>query len=470
MKSPLSFKITVRFPIFAIYIILLYAFFLTGCATRYKKALSLMADKNYDEALVILEKLTTEDPKDSDYQVALKQAKLGVIDQSLIRVRMTRLANNNQESLETLRKTFDKEIEWNLFPTGAVAFTQNEEIGEAFNTLIKEVASLNQKGKHLRVLYLIARYKTLFTEQKQKAFDIFYSEGIERAKTFCVEKSKSVQSKTHYYNLLIQKWCNYAGKKITIPPTNSPLYASVKLKNTSAIDVLFLDRLTFKINSMQPKLGWIDLNSKQDLIFNAQGFYRYNDYRHREFRNHTYSETVTEKTYVTKSEQDPVTGKIVTHSVPADISHQVQRNYPYYEWVTEQVLDSQLSLIAESERRLPDFSDLYSGKAKSFSHDYSVPNIGLYPHKTGQIYTTEEWANIVSDTYLKSISSYLQKNFDDLFCKTLSASQNKIELINQSLMCLRQTAKSPPSLVSQTFEAEYQMNSIEMESLFKVVD
>lgn len=436
-------------------LILLLALF-TSCTTQFKKAQNLMAERNFDEALVIMEELTQKDPKDSDYQVGLKQAREGVIDQTLIRVRMARLANNNQESLELLRKTVERENNWGLFPTGAVAFTQSEETDEAYKTLRTEVYSLNQRNRHLRVLYLIERYKILFPEARRKTFDLAFNDAKTHAKKFCLEKSRTTSEDTYFYNQLIAKWCSYASQKVSIAKAVSPLYKEIAVSSKEQFQTplphSFIVALGKNTNEQFLKTGWFDKNSRKDLGFTATGNYHFNENRYKEYRTHTYS--------------DPVTVKAADGSSKTVYEN---RSFPYFVNVIAQEVNAGLN-IAASDERIPRYQNTFHKTERETSHSFYNAAIGLRPEKTGESYTDIEWLDIVSKNYATELYAHLRSSFEGAFCAPLSDATPRTDLINQSLICLRQMSKNPPDVISRVFENEYQMTSVEMETLFKVVE
>lgn len=428
----------------------------TSCTTQFKKAQNLMAERNFDEALVIMDELVVKDPKDSDYQVGLKQAREGVIDQTLIRVRMARLANNNQESLELLRKTIERENTWGLFPTGAVAFTQSEETDEAYKTLRTEVYSLNQRNRHLRVLYLIERYKILFPEARRKTFDLAFDDAKAHAKKFCLEKSRTTSDDTYFYNQLIAKWCSYAAQNAVIAKSKSPLYkdvtVSVKEQFHTPLPQALVVTLDKNLNDQFMKTGWYDKNSKKDLDFTTTGNYQLNENRFKEYRTHTYSDPVIVKAADGSS-------KTVYES----------RSFPYYVNVISQEVNAGLNVVPGDER-IPRYQNAFHQTARETSHDFYNSAIGLRPEKTGDSYTASQWLDIVSKKYAAEIHSHLRSSFEGVFCLPLTDATPRIDLINQSLICLRQMSKNPPDVINRVFENEYQMTSVEMETLFRVVE
>lgn len=434
----------------------LLLFVTTSCTTQFKKAQNLMAERNFDEALIIMEELVVKDPKDSDYQVGLKQAREGVIDQTLIRVRMARLANNNQESLELLRKTVERENNWQLFPTGAVAFTQNEESDEAYKTLRTEVYSLNQRQRHLRVLYLIERYKILFPEARRKTFDLAFNDAKTHAKKFCLEKSRTTSDKTYFYNQLISKWCSYAAQKASIAKAVSPLYEDLTIVTKdqfhATLPAALIQSLDKGFNAEFVNTGWYDKNSKKDLEMTTTGTYQFNENRFKEFRTQSYTVPIVKKA-----------------SDGSSTTTQESRSFPYYTNVISQEVNAGLNIVAGDER-IPRYQNTFHQTARESSHDFYNHEAGLRPEKTGESYSAGQWMDIVSKKYSTELKAHLRSSFEGTFCSPLSDSTPRVELINQSLICLRQMSKNPPDVISRVFENEYQMTSVEMETLFRVVE
>lgn len=415
-----------------------------------------MAERHFDEALVIMEELVSQNPKDSDYQVGLKQAREGVIDQTLIRVRMSRLANNNQESLELLRKTIERENAWGLFPTGAVAFTQNEETEEAYKTLRSEIYSLNQRGRHLRVLYLIERYKILFPESRRKTFDLAFNDAKTHAKKFCLEKSHTTSESLYFYNQLIAKWCSYANQKAVIAKSVSPLYkeiaASTKSQPHEPLPLEFVNQLNKNLNHVFMKSGWYDKSAKQQLLYTATGTYRMEEDRSTQTQFHSYTED-----------------RIVTAADGTKQKVQESHSYPYLVFIINQNVFSGLNLVSDSDR-LPRFQSTYQKVVRQSYHNETKASIGLYPTDIGESHSPEEWLNIVTKHYADEFYNRLRNSFEGAFCTSLTEATPRLQLINQSLICLRQMSKNPPDVINRVFENEYQMTSTEMETLFRVVD
>lgn len=429
--------------------------FSSSCTTQFKRAKELMVEKNYDEALSILDELVARDPSDSDYQVGLKEARLGVISQSLIKVRMTRLAQNNSESWELLRKVFEQQSSWNLFPTGAVAFTQAEEIDEAFKNLKLEFNLLDRDHKPLRILYLTERYKIIFPESKRKSFDSSVEQARKDSRKYCVDLTKIGTNQTYYLNRFTNSLCNYLGVKIKAIDAEPEMYSQIRisLDSKSNIPSQFKTAFQNQLEIKLPQSGWIDPQSSKTMFLEMSGDYFFREITTREPRTHTYYEKVR----TTNSN-----GTIYEHEEP---------RYFYYT-VNVVIQDFSIDLgLTNSDSRIKVYNDLYESNTRRTFHDYSNYAINLHPESSGFTYSENEWREKaiyqISDKYLK----YLENVYDQKFCQNISENQKKENLLNQALRCIQQKfligqAKPPSDLIRRVFEKEFAINTQEFESLF----
>jgi len=431
---------------------------ISSCTTKFKRAKELMVEKNYDEALSIMDELVARDPSDSDYQVGLKEARLGVISQSLIKVRMTRLAQNNNESWELLRKVFEQQNYWNLFPTGAVAFTQTEEIDEAFKNIKAEIIQLDRDHKPLRILYLIERYKNLFSETKRKSFENSTDLARKDSRKYCIDLAKLGSNQTFYLNAFVNSLCNYLGVKSKALDTEPEMYNQIRINidPRSNVPPQFATAFKIYLDKKIAKSGWINSQSNKPMVVEIGGDYFFREITTREPRTHTYYE------------------KIRTTNSNGTTSEREEPRYFYYNAnVVIQDFSTDLVLV-NSDSHISIFKDLYESNARRTYHDYSNYAINLHPESTGYSYSESEWRekalNQIANKYLKNIETI----FDQKYCQNLSETQKKEVLLNQSLKCIQQTIfngqpKYTPDIIRRTFEKEFAVNTDELQTLFRMI-
>ena len=206
------------------------------------------------------------------------------------------------------------------------------------------------------------------------------------------------------------------------------------------------------MNDQFSKTGWFDKNSRKDLDFTTTGNYQFNENRFKEFRNHSYSE--------------PVVTKAADGSTKTNFE---SRTFPYYVNVISQEVNAGLNMVSADER-IPRYQNTFHETARETSHSFYNSAVGLRPEKSGESYSADQWLDLVSKKYATELHAHLRSSFEGAFCTPLTDATPRIELINQSLICLRQMGKNPPDVVSRVFENEYQMTSVEMETLFRVVE
>ena len=431
---------------------------ISSCTTKFKKAKELMAEKNYDEALILMNELILKDPSDTDYQVGLKEARLGVISQSLIKVRMTRLAQNNYESWELLRKVFEQQNQWNLFPTGAVAFTQTEEIDESYKLIKQEIQQLNRQNKPLRILYLIERYKMIFNETKRKTFESAFFDAKKNSQKYCTELAKISHKQTYYLNVFTSNLCRYLSVKTPSLESAPEMYDQVQSQINSRSNIPRQVATSFNevLSSKLSQSGWIDSLSNKTMNIDISGDYFFRQIESREPRTHTYYEKIrtTNQNGTTSEREEP-------------------RFFNYSVNVVLQEFSTELSLT-NNDPSLTTFHDAYDSSARRTYHDYSNYAINLRPESSGYSYTENEWQKIAIEQTANRYVSYLENAFDQKFCQTLSENLPRADLLNQSLKCIQQSVlnkkrKQPPVIVANIFNKEFAVDTQEFETLFKVV-
>lgn len=451
---------------------------LSSCTTQFKKAQNLIEEKNYDEALVILEKLVADDPQDADYKVGLKKAREGVIDQSLIRVRLTRLGSNPAESLELLRSVFEQQNTWGLFPTGAVAFTQSEEVSEAFITLKNEILSLKKSKKPLRVMYLSRRYNILFSEKQNQYFQEQYVAAANDAKKFCLEHASLATSETYFYNQLIAKWCKLTEQKATIPPSKPHLFKLAHFKNAqtqnTAADT-FQKIFEQKFNELFQKSEWALAASEQNLIFNYTGNFDLLQSQAYEFKQHSYIYKSPYTQSTTQSVTDPATGKTQTQTINETKYREETKYFPYQAYVEKQTVHARVQLSSLQPLSISTVEESFSDSAQKESHSFMVPAVSLYPSTTGKIYTQLEWLDKSSQAISMALMNKLEFFFHSNYCDSLQDTQKKASFFDQALICLRQKTlnkkpKASLEIIQRKFNETFQMTPVEMETLMKVVE
>ncbi|MDB2426188.1 hypothetical protein N9W41_01450, partial [bacterium] len=139
-------------------LLILVTFLTIGCSTLHDKAQKHLTNESYDQAIGVYQDILRYDPKDRGALAGLTKARVGWIGKKLIQVRLLRLAGNHRKSLDLLLSIYSNENAWGVFPTGAAAFTQEEESHFAQKSIKFVVLKSLKKNKPLKAQFYLEKY------------------------------------------------------------------------------------------------------------------------------------------------------------------------------------------------------------------------------------------------------------------------------------------------------------------------
>lgn len=154
---------------FHVTLLCVFVLFLNACSSLRKDAASMLENKEYGEALDLYERLLRENPHDPEATRGRTQARIGLIQKELIEVRMLRLSGQQRSANETLGQVIGKVKSWELYPDGAVAFTQSEEMNYASRAVEVEVNKALQEQRPFRAQFLLQKWGVLFPAERAAA-------------------------------------------------------------------------------------------------------------------------------------------------------------------------------------------------------------------------------------------------------------------------------------------------------------
>lgn len=150
------------FKILAIYLLLAGL----GCSSLKKNAAELMDNKEYGDALRIYEQVLASDPQDAEALAGRNRARLGVIQKELIEVRFLRLSGQQPQANTTLLNILKRVKDWGLYPEGAVAFTQFEEMSFASRFIERQVEEALARERPFRAESDLREWAALFPAER----------------------------------------------------------------------------------------------------------------------------------------------------------------------------------------------------------------------------------------------------------------------------------------------------------------
>src|SRR5579885_1859598 len=225
---------------------------LPACSSALKRAQTLFEGGAYDEALSAYDDILQEDPKNADALVGQLASRNKVLDTKLIQVRLAREASNQQQSTDMLLEIVQKEKAWNFYPSGKVAFTQEEESSYSFAFISGLITASLKKGFPLQAEVVAAKYKAIFTGKELNPFNKLVAETQHRGSAICDSLAANGAGEMPYHALFVKRFCAHWGVQERAPAADnekrlSELYSQLDVKaSVTGLPEALLPNLTDK--------------------------------------------------------------------------------------------------------------------------------------------------------------------------------------------------------------------------------
>lgn len=442
---------------------------ISACSTLSKQAKEQLENKNYDEALILYDRLVQEKPNEGEALEGQRKSREGVIDKNLIRVRLARLGQNTQESLDLLRDIVLKEREWNLYPSGAVAFTQSEETNEAKKILNQDLFSILKEKKPLKIFFWIERYKLLFDEKFQIYLANFKTSATQEGQVQCKNWTKTVGPELPFWSQFVKRYCAVMGLDQKIAVYDKKLYAKADFKfDKDSIPKILQQMIYSDLNKTFKTTGWFDIAGKKNIVLTESGSYVFNESRQPQQETHAYKESIPYTEYVEHDHVDSA-GKSYKTSDPVTRYRDEDR---FYRFIGTRI-NQKIQFQTNARPDVPLITALtfnFEKQVQDFTHNENLPAISLYPQ--GPVSTQPEaaWLAKISADYSIEFKKSLTTDFKNAFCATLSESMSAISLTNGSLLCLREAWSSPLAVIERHFQNQFGLSVYDTHSLVKLTE
>jgi len=462
--------------------------FLTACANLKKRAQEQESAGNYDEAANLYERALKSNPKDPELATGLKSARDGVLSKRLIAVRQARLAGNQEQALNLLLETVQKEQAWGHPPRAAVAFTQNEETSFAFPFVNSKVKSAIDAKFPLQAEYWHRRYSAVFQSQEIQAKYTGLELAIAKSGKESCKHFLSLQKPQHpYFGDFAKSYCAHwgePGKDLSRENEQklSELYQSVAI--SGAVSNLPAEQQLSLQNELQSALEaspWFDVHGKKKVQITLQGNYTILHQKDLVNQVHQYPaqepyedfETVTRSRSVpyqaSESRLDPATGKLTSVMVTKyrDESYteqqkvvryrSVTRHYPYNAIKHTQHLELAMALNAGIGPK--GFATDLSDKAdrEGYQHDLNVVEVGLRPVRPDLV-DPVQW---IKGDFQKLRAQFLEKSTAEwvsLYCTPDAGSADLASSGDRIHKCTRAKLATAPSFIGEWYEKNLGVN------------
>ena len=446
---------------------LLFAF--SACSTLSKQAQEQLENKNYDEALVLYDRLVSEKPNEGEALEGQRKAREGVIDKNLIRVRLARIAQNYQESLDLLLEIVSKERSWNLYPSGAVAFTQKEETEEARKILNQQLANIQLEKKPLKTLYWIEHYRIIFDEKFQNYLTNYKNAAFKNGQADCKAWAKTASADVPFWSQFVKRYCTVMGVTQPIKDFDKKLYSKIEIKlDKDTVPKILQQMILADVNKQFKSRGWFDIASPRAMHLNLSANYIFSESKMHQQQSHPYNERVP---YTEYEQQQKFDAKGNPYQVTEPVTkYRDEQRFYYY---TGTLISQKIQFDATATSDVPQ----YNGTVFSFNkyiqetvHNENVPNIGLYPSLAKQTQPEASWLTQISTDYTNAVKKSLIADFNSAFCATISEAMSEPALFDRSLLCLREMINTPPDMVTRHFKDKFGLNVEQTSTLVKLID
>ncbi len=415
---------------------------ISACATSmHRKAKKLLEGEAYFEAASTYEQILRDKPDDADAIIGLKNAREKIIDTNLITIRMARMADNKTQSLDMLLDIVLKEIDWQLYPIGAVAFTQEEETRFAIDYIKSEVSSALSSSYPLKANIFLKKYDIIVKAKNAQISAVLHADVNNKGKESCQNLLLGGLENYPYYAEYVHKYCNYWSE-------NSGLESKVKNKANElfkniilVINVEGLPQELTKVfeNNFQAALqqtAWYNVNGQLGIAVILEGKFLHDRKTNLINRVHEYSVKIpyTVNVPVLQSKRVPYQGfttictyrgqqsncwqqavtkyrtESYTINMPVTRYREEARSFEYQAYKHNQYFGLTLNGVAMTGTHTILLEHTKEFHEEGVEHNVNMPSMGLYP-KTAYLTTTTDWLNKRS----KEITSSFEKKLSDLW-------------------------------------------------------
>lgn len=487
-------------------ITIVFYFSLIGCTSLQKEGEEHLENENYSEALDIFEALLEKNHENKKAQAGLRKAQRGWIDKKLLETRRLRMSDNHHGSIELLRKIVDKQNTWDVFPTGAVAFTQKEELFHSRKNVIQMMGRFLKKKKALKAFLVSRRYRSFFqTQRDQLLFKAMKPKIHKVAKRNCRTMSHNLKREQFYYGQFVSEYCglwNLPKPELSLAESEllKDQYGEIKIMSSaSGLPENFGIDLEEKLNQGLKVTPWYHPKSHKTLSLKLVGDYRYEYTRESTRLEHSYTVSVpyehswTEQSSANQHKSNTALSDFGTAmslvgtvlqlaSGSFGTPNRVDNGDGTVTYTETRYRDEPRSMDYPATNHLENFeSDLaLTGKfnkksfrivrsededRKTISHSNRMANIGLYPVRA-QVTGADEWIKNERQQMAGEFTEKLQTQWKQEHCWPMEHNQPTREKTENVFRCLKFASHEFPGTYENWIKRKF---GVSMEQLASVL-
>ncbi len=483
---------------------LLLGVLIQSCSTLHKTAEEMMNNESYEEAIRTYELILRKTPNDADAVAGLKSAKEKFLDKRLIEIRLARIGNNPEQAWDLLLDVVKREHSWSFYPTGKVAFTQEEETRIAIEDLKRFVEVAVRQKLPLKSEHAVRKYAPIFEKSFSSQFSVIDRISATAGREKCEGFKKEVSRKTPYYSQFILRFCEYysADSRIQRSGLNhldfndfvGPVEYQTKLvRNRSEMPKAWDQFLENALREALLQTAWHHGKGKTKLIVKADGTLGEEILRQKVNMIHEYTVQIPfEKVEPVKVRRvqtlkgshqvkDPYTGVVATIPVNdvKEYDEVVQskrtefrtevRTFGYEATKVIQRLNAEALAQTTLLNETLIVPLATSTENESITHDQNLPMVRLDARPL-RLPSADLWFQDQLGKYKTAWFEALKQLWIRKHCEEGDPKRSTQEQGNQALKCARQKNISYPSYVENWFEESLGVSVVEFSDLFSSID
>lgn len=455
-------------------IVTLALVFLTACSSLHKRAQTYFEAEDFESAAATYSEILRQEPDNQEARLGLRKSREKWIDQKLVQTRLLRLGGNATGAADLLAKIYVNEVSWDLFPKGAVAFTQEEESRLAADAIAADARKAVRDEKPVKAMWLTAKYKNFFQGERKPLLKSLEAEAQAAGQAQCKTLVKTLQSDHYYYGHFVKRFCETWGAK---PPVLSAqrtaiqreLYGepeiALELIGFSQAHAVFLENALKEKWKASP---WFDPGGKKAFALAVKGGYQYAHQEQTETLTHAYNVQIpyTHEWTETKAEQKteaksdflaaldtaatlvslftntPGAGRSVRDNGDGTvtISETRYRSEPRTRDYPARRHTQRFGVTFEAKGRLQNDVVAVSlenrEEHQTTAHDNTMHEIGLFPKKP-ELIPESQWIQKQAEELVSRFQGRLKEEWINRYCKATLDQAQPSRLREAGFRCLR---------------------------------
>lgn len=252
-----------------------------ACTSSLSRRENLEGIQDPETAVRFYQQLVTQEPDNYRAQEELIEARRRWIAKELISIRFQRMADDPEGAAERLLELIEQEKAWDLFPTGAVAFTQQEEVGLAIKYVSSQIFRALRQKHPLKASWLLKSYQAWFekmtAQQQESILNKLTRQGQETCNELQTAAFKSRPHSHHFARLVCTAYGASLKRALPQLPKRSLHFSRLRLtiNEESHLPQDFVNDLKKALLETLKATPWYKESQGEHLELKVSGVYQF---------------------------------------------------------------------------------------------------------------------------------------------------------------------------------------------------